>query len=179
MREAAILDSIGEQQLQEESEESDEPAAPIEILQSGPISHEQRLAQSNPAPDQLENSEDWIALFSHLPLEGMLKSICGQLSFRTRVGDEVAFDIDPSVSGVLSDKYQTKFAEILSVHLGQKLQVVIDSQDGANESPTARATRLLAEALADAEAQLLESSAAQILSEAFDAKLVPGSVNLK
>ena len=118
-------------------------------------------------------------MFGKLPLQGMLKSICGQLSFRQRQSDQLIFDIDASVSGVLSDKYQSKFAEILSVHLKQELQIVIDSQDNANESPTARAARLHAEALQAAEAELLASEEAQILAETFDAKLVPGSVSLK
>lgn len=128
---------------------------------------------------QLEHAEDWIAIFSELPLQGMLKSICGQLSFRQRAGEQIIFDIDASVSGVLSDKYQSKFAEILSSHLNKNLQIVIESQDNPNESPTARAARLYAEALQAAEAELLDSKAAQILTETFNAKLVPGSVNLK
>jgi DNA polymerase-3 subunit gamma/tau len=129
--------------------------------------------------DRLENSEHWIAVFSELPLEGMLKSICGQLSFRQRAEDQLVFDIDASASGVLSDKYQSKFAEILSGHLGQNLKVAIESEDNANESPTARAARLHVEALEAAESELLDSDAAQSLTETFNAKLVPGSVNLK
>ena len=130
-------------------------------------------------PGQIESSEDWIAIFAGLPLQGMLKSICGQLSFRQKDADQIVFDIDASVAGVLSDKYQSKFAEMLSGYLNQNLQVVIESQDNPNESPTARNARLQAEALEKAQADLLGSEAAQILTETFNAKLVPGSVCLK
>ena len=65
------------------------------------------------------------------------------------------------------------------MHLQQGLKIIIESLDNANESPTARAARLHAEALEAAEAELLESQTAQELAENFNAKLVPGSVNLK
>lgn len=109
----------------------------------------------------------------------MLKSICGQLSFRQRQGDRLEFDIDAAVAGVLSEKYQSKFAEILSERLNQNLQIVIENLDNANESPSARAARLHSEALQAAETELLDSQEAQVLAEIFDAKLVPGSVSLK
>ena len=109
----------------------------------------------------------------------MLKSICGQLSFRSREGDFLVFDIDRAASGVLSDKYQAKFCEILCAHLGLNLSLSIETQDNTNESPTKRAERLLQEALDIAEAELLRSEAAARLSETFGAQLVPGSVGLK
>lgn len=164
----------------EEAATEGQPALEIE---SGPeLDSELESAPAAPVvvnPGQIENSEDWIAIFAGLPLQGMLKSICGQLSFRQKDADQVTFDIDASVAGVLSDKYQSKFAEMLSSYLNRDLQVVIESQDNPNESPTARNARLQAEALEKAQADLLGSEAAQILTETFNAKLVPGSVSLK
>jgi len=127
----------------------------------------------------IQNSEDWISIFQQLLLEGMLKSICGQLSFRQRDADFLIFDIDQAASGVLSDKYQSKFCELLSEHLGKPLQISIESQNNHNESPTRRAERLHQEALENAEKDLLGSEAAQKLTETFNARLVAGSISLK
>lgn len=153
----------------------DEPGA----LASEPNLSSTANSPISPIDWDFQNSEDWIRLYRELPLEGMLKSICGQMSFRQRDQDKFIFDIDAAAAGVLSDKYQTKFCEILSEALGQKLELRIECQTNTNESPSTRAARLLREALEAAEAELLDSQPAQKLSEMFDAKLVPGSVSLK
>ena len=144
---------------------------PLKAQVSAPISDKQ--------VSDIQDSEDWIAIYAQLPLQGMLKSICGQLSFRQRDNNFLIFDIDRAASGVLSDKYQSKFCAILNEHLGKDLSLCIESEDNANESPTQRDERLLQEALEMAEAELLRSEAANQLSDTFDARLVPGSVSLK
>jgi len=179
VRAMASIDLATAVQLEPEHEPEPEPEPELEIE----IESEAELPRPKPAPvysaTDIQNSEDWISIYQQLPLEGMLKSICGQLSFRQRDADFLIFDIDQAASGVLSDKYQSKFCELLSQHLGRELQVQIESQENSNESPTRRAERLHREALEAAEKDLVGSEAAQKLGEAFNAQLVPGSVSLK
>lgn len=171
VRAAPSIDLATAAQLEPEYEPEPEPEPEIELRKPKP-------AAIYSATD-IQNSEDWISIYQQLPLEGMLKSICGQLSFRQRDADFLIFDIDQAASGVLSDKYQSKFRELLSQYLGKELQLRIESLDNNNESPTRRAERLHQEALDAAEKDLVESEAAQKLGKTFNAHLVPGSVSLK
>ena len=164
-------------QLDEDNEVLPEVEQQFEVKAPNPLSAQSAAPASRVSDIQV--SEDWIAIYPQLPLQGMLKSICGQLSFRQREGDFLIFDIDRAASGVLSDKYQTKFCELLNEYLDKTLSLRIESEDNANESPTQREERLLQEALEMAEAELLRSEAASQLTDAFDARLVPGSVSLK
>lgn len=129
-------------------------------------------------PSLPEDAEQWIRLYAELPLSGMLKSICGQLAFRQLEADCLVFDIDSNASGVLSDKYQDKFSEVLGNHLGFRCQVRIETGQQRSESPMARAAREKREALEAARQEILASPLAQLLQQEFEAKLVPGSVEL-
>tara|TARA_B110000483_G_scaffold216665_1_gene268411 strand:+ start:38482 stop:39084 length:603 start_codon:yes stop_codon:yes gene_type:complete len=175
----ASIDLTTAVQLEPEPEIEPEIEIEIEIEPEA----ETELPSPKPAPvyraTDIQNSEDWISIYQQLPLEGMLKSICGQLSFRQRDADSLILDIDQAASGVLSDKYQSRFCKLLSQHLGRELQVQIESQENTNESPTRRVERLYREALDAAEKDLVGSEAAQKLGQAFNAQLVPGSVSLK
>lgn len=162
-----------------EPESAQEPQAKPYVSQAPATGSATTGRTSTEVPMDLQSSEDWIAIFQQLPLEGMLKSICGQLSFRTREANFLTFDIDQAASGVLSDKYQAKFCDLLGQFLGQNIELKIESKTNSNESPSSRAQRLHSEALEAAENELLESEAAKKLSETFGATLVPGSVNLK
>lgn len=171
VRPMASIDLATAAQLEPEPEYEPEAEIEAELPRPKPV-------PVNSATD-IQNSEDWISIYQQLPLEGMLKSICGQLSFRQRDADFLIFDIDQAASGVLSDKYQLKFCELLSQHLGREIQLRIESLENNNESPTRRAERLHREALEAAEKELIGSEAAQKLGETFNAHLVPGSVSLK
>ena len=177
---------------------SAEPSEPAEMAQAEPaeppiaaeIEPPQQVAdisepstspavQSESEPGLLpENADQWIELHARLPLSGMLKSICGQLAFRSKQGDSLIFDIDPAASGVLSEKYQEKFQQVLATHLGLQCSVRIETGEQQSESPAARAARERREALQAAEQEILQSPLAQVLQSEFSARLVPGSVEL-
>ena len=110
---------------------------------------------------------------------GMLKSICSQLAFRESQGDQLVFDMDAAASGVLSDKYRTRFEEILAGHLQIPCRIRIECQEHQTESPAKYAARRQREALESAEQELMASSMATMLLSDFDARLIAGSIQLE
>lgn len=124
-------------------------------------------------------AEDWLAVFSQLPLEGMLRSLCSQLVLRHIGESELHFDLNPEHAGILSDKHRERFELLLNSHLQSSYRVVIAAGVAESETPAARAARLHAEAVKAAEQEVLASSTGLALTKMFDARLVAGSVQLE
>ena len=135
---------------------------------------------AGPAPETIDQltPENWIALFRHLPLKGMVKTSCAHLVLDENSGSGLVMTLTEPAQKVFDQSHQDKLEQALSAHFSGPVKIRVNMGDAQRETPAQYADRRYQEKLAEAEKSILQSPLAQSLVQEFDAELVPGSVHL-
>ena len=122
--------------------------------------------------------ESWIALFSHLQIGGMFKSLCAHLVLEAAQESDLQFILTPEGQAMFNDGHKQKLAEEISAYFNAPVAVTIQHGESDRETPAAYALRRHQEKLAEAEQSIMDSPVVQKLVDEFQARLVPGSIQL-
>ncbi len=120
----------------------------------------------------------WVALFARLPLDGMMRAVCGHLALLRREGDHWIFCLDESAAGLFSDRHLDRLQQVLSEEAGHPIRISVEDASGPVETPAQYNERLRLEQLENARRTLLELPDIQRLIKEFDGTLVPGSIRI-
>lgn len=133
-----------------------------------------------PPPKKLANvnADNWISLFNHLPLRGMVRTLCAHLVVSENSREGIAFNLAEPGQKVFEQSHQDKLAHALNEYFGQAVQTRVNMGGVERETPAEYAERRYQEKLVQAEESILQSPLVQRLVEEFGAELVPGSVHL-
>ena len=137
-------------------------------------------AESPPAPQKLADlhPDNWVDLYQHLPLSGLLKPLCGHLILTAVDGTKLQFIFRESTQRKFTPAHQSQLKKIIGEHFGEPIELSIAAGETEQETPAEYGQRRDQQRLIDAEKQIMQSPLAQKLIAEFDARLIPDSVAL-
>ncbi|MDN5848362.1 MAG: DNA polymerase III subunit gamma/tau [Nitrococcus sp.] len=134
---------------------------------------ESKLKLSAESPHTLE---DWHAVVESLPRGGMVRALAGHCLWLGREGDLVRLRIDSSHAHLLNPGIEARLCKMLSDQLAQKLSLRIDVGRGEGETLMQRDRDRLEQRQRAAEAAIENDPNIAALQEAFDARVIPDSI---
>jgi len=148
------------------SEQDGEPLPPAQSPNPPAESHTASSA---------ELAERWQALLPQLGLSGMTASIASHCTLAAAEGDNWLLHLDPSQS-LLSETQQQRLSEALEQFHGRPIDLRIERQTPAEQTPAQRSQQQKQIRLQQAEAAIQSEPLVQAMMEQFAAVIEPGSV---
>ncbi|MDN5869764.1 MAG: DNA polymerase III subunit gamma/tau [Nitrococcus sp.] len=150
------------------------------VRESGGGSRYATQAASEPRPKLAAESprsfDDWHALVESLPRGGMARALAGHCLWLSREGDLVRLRIDSSHAHLLNPGIEARLCKLLSDQLAQKLSLRIEVGQGRGETVMQRELDRLQQRKRAAEAAIENDPNIAALQEAFDARVIPDSI---
>jgi DNA polymerase-3 subunit gamma/tau len=165
-----LADQLSEMPKPQQEENTEPPTSVVEEPQDDELVSPQTLSELAP--------ENWIALFGHLQIGGMLKSLCAHLVLESVQEENLQFVLTEEGQAMFNDDHKQKLAEAISTYFSSPVAVSIKPGNSTMETPSNYAKRRYQERLAEAEQSIMSSPVVQKLVDEFQAELVPDSVRL-
>jgi DNA polymerase-3 subunit gamma/tau len=138
----------------------------------------------NPAPvKKIAVNDDWSAIISNLNLSGMTQALALHCSLQKRSENEIHLLLDANQAALHNPKQEARLAEALSSYFGQAIALQIHLNKPTENSNLATPARIEQQQqtarLQVAEEALNKDANIQAIIQSFDAKIRPGSVQVK
>ena len=134
---------------------------------------------SSNAPSQRDRSElPWHSVIEQLNLSGSARNVASHSVLVDRGEKEWCLHLDETRANLFNERHQQVLARALSDWCGAALSVRVSTGKVEAETPAARAVRMEAERLAEAEVAISKDPRVHQLLEEFEATVVEGSVSV-
>ena len=121
-------------------------------------------------------SDSWPERFERLVFSGILHNIALNLALQDASNDVLAFVIAPQDATLLNDRHQSQLTQSLSQQLDRPVTATISITEHVRQTPAHRRAALAAARLAEAERAISNDTSLHDLMAAFDAQIIPGSI---
>ncbi len=119
---------------------------------------------------------DWKELVGELSVQGATRQLAANCGYRRREGNLISLVLEAGNEHLLTDKIQTRLAEALGRHFGEKLRLRIETGNPGEETPARAQARREDEKQVRAKHAIEKDPNINALMEAFDAELQPDSI---
>jgi DNA polymerase III subunit gamma/tau len=147
------------------------PAQPAAVRESPPP--ERAPAGARPGP---EGPLDWSATVPALGLAGPALNLANHCALGRMTADELVLTLAPRHEAMKSAASERRLVEAVKRHLGEHMRVRLEIGKSVAETPAQSMERASAERQQAAEEAIAADELTVRLGEAFEARLVPGSV---
>ncbi len=131
---------------------------------------------SQPATTAARGDDDWGALITTLGLTGMVRELALHCAPAGRSGDTLKLTLAAGHAQLLNPKLKAQLEQALGAHEQGPLRLIIETGAPTVETPAARRAREAEEARAKARAALDADANVRALTDTFDARVLPDTV---
>ncbi len=160
---------------------------PLEMAQQNPVpaigfppTEEGRKPVQHPAVGETAQTDlaamEWAALVERMQLSGMARELAHHCVLVHLDGRRCELRLDESFAHLLSERWQERLEQALQAALKRKVKLEVRLGRSEVETPAILRQRRQQEKLAATEKAIVEDETVRALMEAFDARIVPGSV---
>ncbi|MBA1146355.1 hypothetical protein H0Z60_04715 [Ectothiorhodospiraceae bacterium WFHF3C12] len=128
------------------------------------------------AADADESGQWWAEVAAALPLSGMAHALALHCQWLERNGDRVRLRIGPGHDHLLNRSMSQRLEAALSEHMGQKLELELEVAEVSAPTPADIMAAQDARRRRDAEESIHSDPNISALRDAFDAELLPDSI---
>jgi DNA polymerase-3 subunit gamma/tau len=120
--------------------------------------------------------EDWSAIVDALALTGMVKQLAVHCVLERRDEQVIHLRLDEAHAHLGRDTMKQRLEQCLQEHFSDTLRLVLHVGSPSVETPAARQQRLQEQSLEAAEEAIRNDGAVRALQDAFDARIVPETI---
>ena len=159
------------------------PAAPTAATprESSTVSSADTVAENAVGKDAatVATLPTWHEVLSDLRLSGSAQHVASHCELVAVDGSCWRFALDAAQANLFNERHAQAIGSALRDQQGDDVQVVIEVGAVTSETPAARAARLKAERLSEAEAEISEDPRVKMLLNEFEAEIQTGSVTVE
>ena len=152
------------------------PASPLTTSAAGEPAGFPAAGTADGQLPMAENHQDWLDLFSRLPLAGFLQAVAGECVLLSRAGDCWNFALDRSRVQLYNDRHAAQLGEVLAAFYGRPVRVNVVDQASELPTPAAFYQARKEARHQSALAALQQDETVQYFIEQYQAQIVPDSV---
>ncbi len=123
-----------------------------------------------------ERPESWETILAGLELNGLAREMASHCVLEARDEGRLRLVLDAAHAHLLSERRRAQLAQALARRFGRDVQLEIDVETPAEETPAARRARIRQDRLAAAVEAIENDEGVKRLRETFDAAIVPETV---